>query len=169
VKTTRDLIIDAVLLAVYLIAANPATTGLLVHEWVSIGALLVALVHTVLHWDWTVETVKRFLGVLAVAPRWNLVIDAGMLAAFVAVMVSGFGVSRHVLLAFGYFAPGYFVWKPVHSISAVVLLALVVVHLVMHWRWIATAVRTRVVEPMRGRREPVAPDQPCTDSPERVS
>lgn len=143
-KTTRDLIIDAVLLAVYLVAANPATTGLLVHEWVSIGALLVALVHTILHWDWTLETARRFLGKLAVAPRWNLVIDAATLIAFMTVMVSGFGVSRHMLLVFGYFAPGYFVWNPVHSISAVVLLALVIVHLAMHWKWIVTAVRMRI-------------------------
>jgi len=172
-KITRDLIIDAVLLAVYAIAANPAATGLLIHEWVSIGALLVALVHTVLHWDWTVETLRRFLGKLAVAPRWNLVIDVVAFVAFIAVMISGFGVSRHVLLVFGYFAPGYFVWKPVHSISAVALLALVIVHLAMHWKWIATAVRTRIVEPLGARRGAAAgaaaPDQPCTDSPERVS
>lgn len=168
-RTSRDLIIDAVLLLAYLVSANPATTGLAIHEWISIGVLLVALVHTVLHWDWTLETARRFFGKLAVAPRWNLVIDAGIFLALIVVTVSGLGVSRYVLIAFDYVAPGYFVWKPMHAISAVVLLALVIVHLVMHWKWVAAAVKTRVLAPLRGERMIPDEDTQCTDRPERVS
>ena len=41
-------------------------------------------------------------------------------------------VSATVLPAFGLFAPGYFVWDPLHAASAKVLLALVLVHAVSH-------------------------------------
>ncbi|NTW29573.1 MAG: DUF4405 domain-containing protein, partial [Coriobacteriia bacterium] len=118
---------------------------------VSLGVLLVALVHTILHWDWTTDTLRRFAGRLSVASRWNLVIDVVLFVALMVCMVSGIMVSRHVLIAFGLFAPGYFVWNPLHSISATVVLALVLVHLAMHWKWIAVAMRSRVIDPIRGR------------------
>ncbi|MGV8083922.1 MAG: DUF4405 domain-containing protein [Coriobacteriia bacterium] len=101
-----------------------------------------------LHWDWTVDVVRRFLGKLAVAQRWNLVIDALLFAALIVCTLSGLMVSRYVLIVLGYFA-----WKPIHSISATVLLALTLVHLAMHWKWIAMAVKTRVVERVKGKAE----------------
>jgi hypothetical protein len=54
------------------------------------------------------------------------------------VTVSGLMVSRHILPLFGLVAPGYFFWNPLHSISAKVLLALLLVHIVSHWRWLAS-------------------------------
>lgn len=138
-KITRDLAIDAVALLIYVVAANPVVTGLPVHEWVSIGALVVVLVHAALHWDWVVETARRIFGKLTVASRWNPIFDVVLFLAFLVTTVSGVMVSRHVLFAFFHFAPWYFVWRPMHAISATVLL----VHLAMHWRRIVVAVRSR--------------------------
>lgn len=149
-KTMRDLLIDAVALVAYLIVANPSVTGLPVHEWLSVGVLVVVLVHFVVHWDWTADAVKRFFARLSAASRMNLVIDAVLFVAFVVCMLSGFMVSRHVLMSFGYVAQGYFVWNPMHSISATTLLAAMLVHLAAHWKWIVMAVRTKVV-PRLGR------------------
>ncbi|HVJ04913.1 MAG TPA: DUF4405 domain-containing protein [Candidatus Saccharimonadales bacterium] len=146
-KIARDLAIVTLLLAIYVIAANPGTTGLLVHEWGSIGVLLVGLLHTILHWDWIIDTLKCFLGKLSASSRSNLVIDVALFVAFIFVFVSGFMVSRHVLLALGYFAPGYFVWKPLHLITAKVLLALILVHAAMHWKWILSALRFKWAKP----------------------
>lgn len=144
-KTTRDLIVDAIALLIYLVAANPAITGLPIHEWVSIGVLVAMLVHMVLHWDWTLDAVRRLRSRLQAASKWNLAIDVALFIAFMTCFVSGVMVSRHVLVLFGYFGPGYFVWNPIHSISAVVLLALLMLHTVVHWKWIVTAVRRRAV------------------------
>lgn len=141
-KITRDLAIDAVALLIYVVAANPLVTGLPVHEWVSVGAFVVFLVHVAFHWDWAVETARRISGKLSVASRWNLIFDVVLLLAFMVTTVSGVMVSRHVLFAFGYFAPGYFVWRPMHAISATVLLAVMLVHLAMHWKWISVALRS---------------------------
>ena len=58
-------------------------------------------------------------------------------AALAVCAVSGVMVSGAVLPAFGLYAEGYFFWDPLHAASAKVLLALLLVHVAVHWRWLA--------------------------------
>lgn len=37
----RNLVIDIAALAVYLVAANPAVTGIGIHEWLGLGMLVI--------------------------------------------------------------------------------------------------------------------------------
>lgn len=67
--------------------------------------------------------------------RW--VLDALIAAALAVCAVSGVMVSGAVLPAFGLYAEGYFFWDPLHAASAKVLLALLLVHVAVHWRWLA--------------------------------
>ena len=67
----------------------------------------------------------------------HFVLDALIVVAFMTCTVSGVLVSGAVLPAFGLYADGFFFWDPLHAASAKVLLALLVVHVVAHWRWIA--------------------------------
>jgi hypothetical protein len=131
-KTSTRLIIDLLALAVYLVAANPLITGLAVHEWASLGILVVFLVHAAVNYDAVVQVLRRQASRATVA---NFVLDVALLIAFMVVTVSGIMVSRHILPALGLVAPGYFFWNPVHSIAAKLLLALLIVHLVTHFRW----------------------------------
>lgn len=134
-KASRKLIIDIVAAVVYLITANPGVTGLLIHEWLSLGLVFIFLVHCAVNYDWIANTIKRHGDTVSIA---NLVFDAVILITFMVVTVSGIFVSRHILPLAGYVAPGYFFWNPVHSISAKVLLALLVVHVVIHLRWFSS-------------------------------
>jgi hypothetical protein len=131
-KSGTNLIIDAVALVLYLLAANPAVTGLLLHEYLSLALLVVIAAHCAVHYDWVLAVLKKHV---AGGDTANLVLDAVSLLAFLLVTVSGLMVSRFILPLFGYVAGGYFIWKPLHSISAKVLLALMLVHVIVHWRW----------------------------------
>ena len=134
-EVRKNLAIDAVALAVYLVVANPALTGIGAHEWLGLGVLLVFLVHCVAHVDWVGSAVSGFKDSTWGA-RGNLVLDALILAAFATVTVSGLCVSGAVLPAMGLYAEGYFFWGPLHSIAAKVLLALLLLHVVVHWKWV---------------------------------
>ena len=139
----KSLAVDAACLLAYLVAANPAVTGIGVHEWVGIGVLLAFLVHVAMHVDWVVEAVKS-----AVArPSWvrtgNLVLDALIVVAFMTVTVSGLMVSGAVLAAFGLYADGYYFWDPLHATAAKVLLALLLVHVVAHGKWLVGFFKNR--------------------------
>ena len=135
--------VDAVALAVYLAAANPALTGVAVHEWLGIGVFVVFFVHAVQHAGWVADTVRTALGSPAPARVANLALDALILAAFMVVTVSGLLISGAVLPAFGLYADGYYFWDPLHAIAAKALLALLLVHVVVHWKWIYSFFKKR--------------------------
>ena len=64
----------------------------------------------------------------------NAVLDVLIALTLAVCVVSGFLISGDVLRVFGLYAPGYFVWDPLHAISAKVLLALLIVHVALHVR-----------------------------------
>lgn len=133
----KNLAIDVAALAVFLAVANPALTGIGVHEWLGLGMLLVFFVHALLHADWAVEALRGSIA----RPSWgctgNLVLDALIVVALMAVTVSGIMVSGAVLPTFGWYAQGYYFWDPLHAMSAKALLALLLVHVVVHGTWLA--------------------------------
>ena len=147
-RARTNLLIDAIILVGYLVATNPVTTGTPVHEWLSIGLALVALAHLIVHWDWTMRAARRLRTRLGVVSRINLLVDAALLAAIVTCVMSGLAVSRSALSFAGRTVPDTSIWHSVHSESSTVLLALVGVHLGLHWSWIASTVRYQVFLPV---------------------
>ena len=143
--------VDAVALAVYLVVATPALTGVAVHEWLGIGVFVVFFVHAVQHAGWVADTVRTALSSPAPARVANLALDALVLAAFMVVTVSGLLISGAVLPALGLYADGYYFWDPLHAISAKALLALLLVHVVVHWKWLYNFVKKQN-EAAHGRR-----------------
>jgi len=145
-RARTNLFIDAGILAGYLVATNPVTTGTPVHEWLSIGLALVALVHLVVHWGWTVRTARRFLVRLGALPRVNLIVDVALLVAIVTCVMSGLAVSRSALAFAGRVVSDASIWHAVHSESSTVLLALVGMHLGLHWSWIVAVSRHQITQ-----------------------
>ena len=133
----RNLAIDIAALAVYLVAANPAVTGIGIHEWLGLGMLVIFFVHAAMHVDWVIEAVRRSFVRLSWARTGNAVLDLVIVAVVMVVLVSGVIVSGAVLPALGLYADGYYFWDPLHAIAAKALLALLLVHVVAHWRWLA--------------------------------
>lgn len=131
-RSNHRLVIDLVAAAVYLIAANPVFTGLLIHEWISLGIVIVLIVHVAASFDPALAALRRRADRFGIA---NLVLDGALLVVFMVVAVSGIMVSRHILPLLGFVAPGYFFWNPLHAISAKLLLALLIVHVAAHFKW----------------------------------
>ena len=169
----KSLAIDSVALAVYLVVANPAITGIGAHEWLGLGVLAVFLAHAAISggraWDRRRARSENAGGggrgrsegaacevtaadalprgpkaapqegksgaSAARVARWAL--DALIAAALAVCAVSGVMVSGAVLPAFGLYAEGYFFWDPLHAASAKALLALLLVHVAVHWKWLA--------------------------------
>lgn len=132
----KNLVIDVVALIVYAIVANPSITGISLHEWLGLGVLVVFLVHTAVHVDWVVDTMRTALCSPSWARTGNLVVDVVAVIALMVCIVSGLLVSGAVLPTFGYYADGYYFWGPLHAFSAKALLALLLVHVVAHGKWI---------------------------------
>ena len=122
---------DLVVLAGYLAAANPALTGIPVHEYMGLGAAVLMAAHIVASAE----------GLLAFRRgRWGrAVLNGVLLVALATCALSGVMVSGDVLPALGLYAEGYHFWDPLHALSAKVLLAALIVHVVLRapmvWAW----------------------------------
>ncbi|MEG0070582.1 MAG: DUF4405 domain-containing protein [Raoultibacter sp.] len=136
----KNVIFDVVALVFYLVVATPALTGIAIHEWLGLGVAAVFFIHCVMHYDWLSETIKDGLRNFSFVRHGNLAIDVMVLIAFVVVAVSGILISGAVLPALGLYADGYFFWDSLHAVSAKVLLALLVVHVVAHGKWLVSMV-----------------------------
>ena len=147
-RTRTNLLIDALALSAYLLAANPAITGIAVHEYVSLGFALVAVVHLLLHREWVARTARRFVDRIANASRLNLVVAVLTGVAVTSVMVSGFAVSQTLTGLLGITSASSPVWRSLHAVSAAAVLLMGLLHVALHVRWIASAVKLHVVAPI---------------------
>ncbi len=115
----------------FAVAVLPQITGISTHEWAGLVALGALLAHLAASLDSLsgLARAARKGSMLAVA---RIALDVALFAALVVCVVSGALISATVLPAMGLFAPGYFIWDPLHATSAKALLALVLVHAVTH-------------------------------------
>lgn len=114
-------VFDIVLLALYLVAANPALTGVPFHEYLGAGIFVLMVAHVVMSGEG-----------LGGRGRWTQrVLNGVLLVALAFCVVSGIMVSGALLPSLGLYATGYYFWDPVHALSAKVLLAALLVHIVL--------------------------------------
>ena len=104
---------DVAALVVYLLAANPALTGIPLHEFIGLGAFIVVAAHVVVSAD----------GLGGRGRMGRLALNAVLLLSLAACVVSGVMVSGTVLPSMGLYASGYHFWDPLHAVAAKVLLA----------------------------------------------
>lgn len=138
----KALIADAVVLVLYALAANPAVTGVPVHEWLGIGALLVIVIHTAMHLDHVIDTFRSSANRRGIRLAKS-VLDVALVLMFALCCVSGVMVSGALLQTFGLYAEGYYFWDPLHAASAKILLALLLVHVVANWKLIAAGLKKK--------------------------
>lgn len=112
---------DIAVLAVYLVAANPALTGIPVHEFLGLGAFALITAHIVASAD----------GLSGRGRAGRLLLNAVLLLSLATCAVSGVMVSGTVLPSLGLYATGYHFWDPLHAVAAKVLLAALLVHVVV--------------------------------------
>lgn len=107
----------------------PQLTGIAVHEWIGFAFLMVVIVHCSLRYE-------RFLKMQGKKPslRWlaGSVLDGTLFVALTTCVLSGIMISGSVMQVFGFYSIGYYTWVPIHSASAKLLLACVVLHVAAH-------------------------------------
>lgn len=132
-----------------LIALQPDITGIAVHEWLSVALAGTLIVHILLHWDWVINVGLKFFKNLFHSSRFQFVVDAVLLVAFILVMMSGFLISRSVLNVLGIHLQVSRTWEFLHSTSANITLFLTAFHFALHWNWIVNAVKRYILKPVK--------------------
>lgn len=132
--------LDLTALALVATLANPVLTGVTLHIWIGVFAILPLIVHLVLNWSWSVTAVDRFLGKIRPTMRANVVIDFGLFLSMVTVSVSGAMVTPGFAGLLG--LPTTPLWHAVHLASSNMSIFFLVAHIALHIRWmVSTASR----------------------------
>jgi hypothetical protein len=141
-----------------------------VHEWAGVSMLAGALLHILFHWKWITCVGERYFRKLTRQARVYFTLDFLMLAAFVLVNLSGLVVWL-ILPQGGYRGgrnPGYDAllfglgrhdWNNLHLWSGLAIIAILGLHIALHWKWIVCTLRryaqdaVRLLQPDRAGRE----------------
>ncbi len=136
-KQSKNWIIDAVLFGGFVLALWLEFTGLAVHQWLGLAVIGLAGYHLAAHWTWVKAVTSRFFGRTSTQARRFYLIDAGLAAGFLTIAASGLTISTWLDLPLANFT----LWTNVHVLSSVLTLALLVVKIGAHWRWILSVGR----------------------------
>ncbi len=147
-STKTNLWVDIAVFAAIMLALAPLLTGIAIHEWLSIALAAAVVVHLLLHWQWIVAVIRRFFSRLPGDARLNFVLNVALFICFTVVTFTGLMISESALPLFGISASGDSVWRALHTLSANLIVLLVGLHLALHWKWIASATRRYLLNPV---------------------
>jgi preprotein translocase subunit SecY len=123
-----------------------------VHTWTGVWMIAAVVVHFAIHWKWVTMMSRRIANALlsrgtklSRGGRFNLAIDAIVAISFLICAVSGIyfllvpSGGLHGSSNSGWDPSFLFsrtTWDLIHTWSGTVLIAAVVVHFAIHWRWV---------------------------------
>ncbi|MEP7136329.1 MAG: DUF4405 domain-containing protein [Chloroflexota bacterium] len=147
-QTKTKLVIDVAIFIAFLIAMDPRSSGIAVHEWLATAALGAIVVHLLLSWDWIIQTSRRIIGKMNNQARINYVLNWAMFFDVTILMLSGFVISKAVMPALGIALPQNFAWRPLHDLSANLFLVLLGLHTALHWSWVVDTCKRYIFQPI---------------------
>lgn len=142
----------------------------LIHTWSGVAMIAAVAVHLAIHLRWIgmmarkVASVLRRRSVLSKGAKVNVLVDLAVAISFLLTAVSGvyflFDTRSgwQVAASGGQFLFSRTTWDLIHTWSAVALVSAVVVHLAIHWGWIAK-VTAKQWRRLPGRRSTAIPSQ----------
>ena len=133
----------------FMLAMEPRSTGLTIHEWFTVSAVGTLIVHFVLHWDWFLRLTSRFFVKLFHSSRLNYLVAIAIFIGFTSLMVSGLMISEHFVPYLGFHRNSRHAWKSIHELSANLTLVLVAIHVALRWEWVKAAFIRLIVTPFQ--------------------
>ena len=147
-QTKTKLVIDIIIFFIFLIAMDPRSSGIAIHEWLATSAIAALVVHLLLSWDWIVNITRRFAGRVNSTSRINYILNWLLFIDGTVIMLSGFMISESLLPFLGIQLPRGFAWRSIHDMTANFFLLLLGVHTALHWSWIVDAFKRYIFQPV---------------------
>ena len=135
------LLLDIGTFVAFLIGMDPHSSGIAVHEWLTIALAATIVVHLLLNWNWIVEVTRRFFIKSTNGARINYVLNWLLFIDGILIMLSGIMISEAVVPALGLTIAPNFTWRGLHDFSTNFSLFLMGIHVALHWNWIVNTVK----------------------------
>ena len=147
-STKTKLVIDILIFFGFLVAMEPHSTGVTVHEWLTVASMAAVITHILLSWDWIVQLTKRFFVMSALRPRINYVLNALIFIDVVLIMYTGIMISESFVPFLGIRLPRNFNMRELHDLTANLFVLLLGLHTALHWDWIVNTFKRYIFQPV---------------------
>lgn len=147
-QTKIKLVIDVLIFIGFLIAMDPRSSGITVHEWLATSLIAALIVHLLLSWDWIAQITRHFIGRVNNQSRINYILNWLLFIDGTVIMLSGFMISESLLPFLGIALPHNFAWRSLHDLTSNLFLILLGLHTALHWNWIVDTFKRYVFRPL---------------------
>lgn len=148
-STKNNLILDLSMFGVFLVIANPHSTGTTIHEWLAIAFSAAIITHLLVHWDWIVKVGKEFFKKLWHQSRLNFLVDTLFFITMTGSLFSGLMISENVMSTLGIHLNVGQGWRSIHSLLSDTSVVMLGLHFALHWKWLTTNVYRYILNPIR--------------------
>ncbi len=131
-KQIWNYVIDAILLAGFLVAFFLDLTGLDGHQWLGVGVAVFSGYHLILHWNWVKGVTQKLFSQISGQAKAYYGLDAILLVGLALISVTGLAISTWL----GLELVNYVVWLDLHILISVATLIALVLKIGLHWKWI---------------------------------
>jgi len=141
-KTSKTRVILDLFFFVLMIAVLiPQSTGISIHEWLSFLILIPFFLHLIINWNWIANHSKDLFKKGLRKTKFDYFFNWVLYIDMLLVTVSGIVISESALPAIGiHFNINPF-WTKIHNTLATLFIALLGIHLALHWKWIITTLQ----------------------------
>jgi len=147
VQTKTKLWLDIIIFVAFLVTMDPRSSGIAIHEWLSLAMLAALTLHLLLSWDWIINISQRFMGKLGTQNRINYILNWLLFIDGTLLIVSGVMISEVAIPFLGIRLPEGFAWRRLHDMSANLGLLMLGLHTALHWSWIVNTFSRYLVQP----------------------
>lgn len=148
VQTRTKLWLDLLIFIAFLVTMDPHSSGLAIHEWLSISMMAVIVLHLLLSWDWITVITGHFFQKVGGQNRINYILNWLLFIDGTLLMVSGILISEVAAPALGIQFPSGFAWRRLHDMSANLGLLILGLHTALHWNWISNTFGRYIFQPL---------------------
>ena len=148
VQTRTKFWLDIILFVAFLVTMDPRSSGIAIHEWLSLAMLAALTLHLLLSWDWIINISQRFFGKLGTQNRLNYILNWLLFIDGTLLIVSGVMISEVAMPFLGIRLPEGFAWRRLHDMSANLGLLMLGLHTALHWSWIVNTFRRYFIQPV---------------------
>lgn len=134
-------ILDLFFLILMIAVLIPQSTGIAIHEWLSFLILIPFFLHLIINWSWIASHSKNLFKKQLRKTKFDYFFNWILYLDMLLVTVSGIVISESALPAIGIHINVNPFWIKIHNASATLLIALLGIHLALHWKWILVTLR----------------------------
>lgn len=145
----KNLVIDSLIFAAFLLMESPNLSGNTIHEWLGIALLATIVVHLLLHWSWITSVGKTFFKKLWHSSRLKFMLDILVFLSIITVSLSGLMISKTALPLLGItLGEAGGVWKELHKLAADASVLLIGLHFALNWKVVVAMFKKYVFSPI---------------------